>query len=190
MISQGDVELSVISKNFFFTFFNFFILFTILGTASGLLNFLSLFGEKFTSATEIAFALATSLSDLLGFYTNFIILQGFGLFPFRLLEFGALSLYPIYLIGAKTPRGKCTTSATTSNTDSHSRLRTTGSTPCFQLWILPAADHPHFYHMRGVQCFEGLLASSSHRPGILYHRPVCTQVPTALCHGASPAFDG
>ncbi|KAF2134228.1 DUF221-domain-containing protein [Dothidotthia symphoricarpi CBS 119687] len=104
MISQGDVELSVISKNFFFTFFNFFIVFTILGTASGLVDMLTRFGEKLTSATEIAYALARSLSDLLGFYTNFIILQGFGLFPFRLLEFGALSLYPVYLIGAKTPR--------------------------------------------------------------------------------------
>lgn len=105
MISQGDVELSVISKNFFFTFFNFFILFTILGTASGLVDMLDRFGKKLTSATEIAYALATSLSNLLGFYTNFIILQGLGLFPFRLMEFGALSLYPIYLIGAKTPRG-------------------------------------------------------------------------------------
>ena len=105
MISQGDVELSVISKNFFFTFFNFFILFTILGTASNLVDLLIKFGERLTNATEIAFALANSLASLLGFYTNFIFLQAFGLFPFRLLEFGALSLYPIYLIGAKTPRG-------------------------------------------------------------------------------------
>jgi hypothetical protein len=106
MISQGDVELSVISKNFFFTFFNFFILFTILGTASGFLAMLAMFAKNLTSATQIAYALAESLSNLLGFYTNFIILQGFGLFPLRLMEFGALSLYPIYLIGAKTPRGK------------------------------------------------------------------------------------
>ncbi len=106
MISQGDVELSVISKNFFFTFFNFFIIFTLLGTASGFVDILDGFDKKFLSATEIAYALAKSLSDLIGFYTNFIILQGFGIFPFRLLEFGALSLYPVYLIGAKTPRGK------------------------------------------------------------------------------------
>lgn len=104
MISQGDVELSVISKNFFFTFFNFFILFTILGTASGLVQMIDHFGKKLTSATEFAYALATSLANLLGFYTNYILLQGLGLFPFRLLEFGALTLYPIYLIGAKTPR--------------------------------------------------------------------------------------
>jgi hypothetical protein len=106
MISQGDVELSVISKNFFFTFFNFFILFTILGTASGFVARWSQFAEKLSSATQIAYALAQSLSSLTGFYTNFIILQGFGLFPLRLMEFGALSLYPVYLIGAKTPRGK------------------------------------------------------------------------------------
>jgi hypothetical protein len=106
MISQGDVELSLISKNFLFTFFNFFIVFTILGTASGLLDMIKSAGEKLSSASGIAYALAESLKNLLGFYVNFIILQGFGLFPFRLLEFGALSLYPVNLMGAKTPRGK------------------------------------------------------------------------------------
>ncbi|KAF2015872.1 DUF221-domain-containing protein [Aaosphaeria arxii CBS 175.79] len=104
MISQGDVELSVISKNFFFTFFNFFVLFTMLGTASNVFTLFEQFGEKFSSATEFAKALATSLSKLIGFYTNYVILQGFGLFPLRLMEIGALSLYPINLIGAKTPR--------------------------------------------------------------------------------------
>lgn len=105
MISQGDVELSVISKNFFFTFFNFFFVFTILGTGSGFIALLERFGEKLHDASLIANTLAKSLAKLLGFYTNFIILQGFGLFPLRLMEFGALSLYPINLIGAKTPRG-------------------------------------------------------------------------------------
>ncbi|KAF2710475.1 DUF221-domain-containing protein [Pleomassaria siparia CBS 279.74] len=104
MISQGDVELSLISKNFFFTFFNFFIVFTILGTASGLLDMIERFGEKLSSAASIANALAESLKNLLAFYTNFIILQGFGLFPLRLMEFGALTLYPVNLMGAKTPR--------------------------------------------------------------------------------------
>jgi len=106
MISQGDVELSVISKNFFFTFFNFFVVFTILGTASGLLDMLEQFGKQFNDASLIAYTLAKSLAKLLGFYTNYIILQGFGLFPLRLMEFGALSLYPINLMGAKTPRGE------------------------------------------------------------------------------------
>ena len=106
MISQGDVELSVISKNFFFTFFNFFILFTILGTTSNVVDMFERFGEKLSNPSTIANVIAESLQDLLGFYTNFIILQGFGLFPLRLLEFGTLSLYPINLMGAKTPRGK------------------------------------------------------------------------------------
>lgn len=104
MISQGDVELSVISKNFFFTFFNFFILFTILGTTSNFFDMLERFGEKLSNASTLANVIAESLQGLLGFYTNFIILQGFGLFPLRLLEIGTLSLYPINLMGAKTPR--------------------------------------------------------------------------------------
>jgi hypothetical protein len=106
MISQGDVELSVISKNFFFTFFNFFIIFTVLGTASNLIDILERFGKELSSAAGIAHALADSLGKLTEFYTNFIILQALGLFPLRLVEFGALTLYPINLIGAKTPRGK------------------------------------------------------------------------------------
>jgi hypothetical protein len=105
MISQGDVELSIISKNFFFTFFNFFIVFTLLGTVSGILGMLLRFGEKLSSPSAIAYALAEKLKDLLSFYTNFIILQGFGLFPLRLMEIGTLALYPINLLGAKTPRG-------------------------------------------------------------------------------------
>jgi hypothetical protein len=100
MISQGDIELSVISKNFFFVFFNFFIVFTILGTAA-------LTPSDFGNQTprEIANHLASSIQTLRRFYVNYIILQGLALFPFRLLEFGSVFLYPIGLIGAKTPRG-------------------------------------------------------------------------------------
>jgi hypothetical protein len=102
MISQGDVELSIISKNFFFTFFNFFIVFTALGTAA-------LAPENLGNETprETANKLALSIQDLRGFYVNYIILQGLGLFPFRLLEFGPIFMYPITLMGAKTPRGTC-----------------------------------------------------------------------------------
>lgn len=99
--SEGDVELAVIGKNFFFTFFNFFLVFTIFGTAS---KFWPILKASLQDTTKIAFYLAQSLQDLGMFYVNFIILQGIGLFPFRLLEFGSVSLYPIYLMGAKTPR--------------------------------------------------------------------------------------
>lgn len=105
MTSQGDVELSVISKNFFFTFFNFFVIFTVLGTASNFYKFFAEFGDSLKDTTRIAYTLALSLQKLLNFYVNFIILQGLGLFPFRLLEFGSVVTYPIGLIGAKTPRG-------------------------------------------------------------------------------------
>src|SRR5947207_3727587 len=102
MIAQSDVELSVISKNFFFTFFNLFLVFTISGTAS---NFYPELQESLKDTTRLAYQLARSLEALAQFYVNFIVLQGLGLFPFRLLEFGSVVFYPINLIGAKTPRG-------------------------------------------------------------------------------------
>lgn len=106
MISRGDIELSAISKNFFFTFFNFFVVFTVLGTASNFYQFFQKFGDALKDFRKVVFTLAVSLQKLLTFYVNFIILQGLGLFPFRLLQVGSVVLYPIYRIGAKTPRGK------------------------------------------------------------------------------------
>ncbi|TEY57521.1 hypothetical protein BOTCAL_0215g00020 [Botryotinia calthae] len=100
-ISQGEVELSVISKNFYFTFFNVFLVFTVFGAAS---KFCPVLQETLKDTTKIAYTLAQSISDLSMFYTNFILLQALGLLPFRLLEFGSVSLYPITLMGAKTPR--------------------------------------------------------------------------------------
>lgn len=104
MISRGDVELSVISKNFFFTFFNLFLLFTFFGTATTFYGFWENLRERFKDATTIAFALAKSLEFLTPFYINFLILQGLGLLPFRLLEFGSVTMYPINFLSAKTPR--------------------------------------------------------------------------------------
>ena len=107
MTSQGDAEMSVISKNFFFTFFNLFVSFTIFGTASrfyqgaGFEEWLDKLDPK-----EITKNLAHSLEGLSGFYTNLVLLQAIGLSPFRLLEFGAVTLYPIGLMGSKTPRGR------------------------------------------------------------------------------------
>ena len=104
MMSQGDVELSAISKNFFFTFFNFFVVFTVLGTGFKFYEFLQQFGDAVRDFSNIALSLAISLENFLNFYVNFIILQGLGLFPFRLLEVGSVALYPVYRLGAKTPR--------------------------------------------------------------------------------------
>lgn len=104
MTSQGDVELSVISKNFFFTFFNLFIVFTIWGSATTFYDFWQDLRDILRDTAGIAYAVAKALEQLSPFYINLIVLQGLGLFPFRLLEFGAVALYPFYLIGAKTPR--------------------------------------------------------------------------------------
>lgn len=103
-ISRGEIELSTISKNFFFTFFNFFVIFTTIGTATKFYTFFKDFGDAVRDPQRIAYTLAISLQNMLNFYVNFIILQGVGLFPFRLLEIGSVSLYPIMLMGAKTPR--------------------------------------------------------------------------------------
>ena len=101
MISQGDVELSVISKNFFFTFFNVFLVFTVFGSAS---QFWPVLQSSLKDTTSLAYTLAESIKRLGVFYVNFVLLQSVGLLPFRLLEFGSVSLYPITLMGSKTPR--------------------------------------------------------------------------------------
>ncbi|KAB5551023.1 hypothetical protein GE09DRAFT_1059535 [Coniochaeta sp. 2T2.1] len=101
MLSRGDVSLSVISKVFFFTFFNFFLVFTLFGTATEIWSVLR---EISKDTSTVASIMAGKIENLGVFYTNFIMLQGLGLFPFRLLEFGSVALYPIYRMGAKTPR--------------------------------------------------------------------------------------
>ena len=108
MTSQGDVEMSIISKNFFFTFFNLFVAFTLIGTASTAYQLGDLMKHlkgRFGDILGTSYVLAKSLNSLGVFYQNLILLQGVGLFPFRLLEFGSVLLYPVMLIGAKTPRG-------------------------------------------------------------------------------------
>ena len=106
MTSQGDVEMSVISKNFFFTFFNLFISFTLFGTAAKAYTNLEEIRKRFNEIRTggVMYILATSLGQLSDFYTNLIALQAIGLSPFRLLEFGTVSLYPFGLMGSKTPR--------------------------------------------------------------------------------------
>ncbi|KAI1368738.1 hypothetical protein F5Y08DRAFT_294690 [Xylaria arbuscula] len=102
-ISQGDVELSVISKNFFFVFFNIFVVYAVSGSAA-LADFWRIIKESLSDTNMIAANIARSIQSLSNFYMNFIMLQGFGLFPFKLLQFGSVFLYPFYRMGAKTPR--------------------------------------------------------------------------------------
>ena len=109
MTSQGDVELSVISKNFFFTFFTLFVAFTLIGTAAtayGLDTLGNKLKDRLGDVLGNARLLATALETLGPLYMNLIVLQAFGIFPLRLLEFGSVFMYPVGLMGAKTPRGK------------------------------------------------------------------------------------
>jgi hypothetical protein len=101
MISQGDVELSVISKNYFFTFFNTFFVFAV--SKSGLAWWSAL--QDFAKDTsQIPGAIAKDVVELGIFYSCFIMLQGIGLMPFRILEAGSVFLYPFLKWFSKTPR--------------------------------------------------------------------------------------
>ncbi|KAH6608463.1 hypothetical protein Trco_001809 [Trichoderma cornu-damae] len=101
MISHGDVELSLISKNFFFTFFNTFFVFAVSRTG---FDFWSVLQDFLKDTSKIPRAIAADVEDLSVFYINFIMLQGIGLMPFRILEVGSVFLFPINRFLAQTPR--------------------------------------------------------------------------------------
>ncbi|KJZ72278.1 hypothetical protein HIM_08319 [Hirsutella minnesotensis 3608] len=101
MISQGDVELSVISKNYFFTFFNTFFVFAVSRTG---FDFWSVLQDMLKDTSKIPAAIAADVENLSIFYISFIMLQGIGLMPFRILEVGSVFLHPIYRMMSSTPR--------------------------------------------------------------------------------------
>lgn len=76
-----------------------------LGGSGTVSNLYSVIKDSLKDTTHIAYLLAQSLQALAPFYINLIVLQGIGMFPFRLLDFGSVALYPLTLAGAKTPRG-------------------------------------------------------------------------------------
>lgn len=91
--SHGDEELSIVSKNFFYVFVNLFLVFTLFGTAI------------ISDTAQLAYQLAYSLQRLSLFYVDFIILQGLGIFPYKLLLLGNLLKFSISnMIWCKTPR--------------------------------------------------------------------------------------
>lgn len=96
-ISHGDEELSVISKNFFYIFVNLFLIFTVAGAAIDIFQYLK-------DTTSIAYKLASSLKKWALFYVDLIVLQGIGMFPFRLLEFGNLIRFGFEKPITHTPR--------------------------------------------------------------------------------------
>ncbi|AAS54377.1 AGL114Cp [Eremothecium gossypii ATCC 10895] len=97
LVSYSEEELSLVSKNFFYIFVNLFLVFTLAGTASNYWAYLS-------DTTKIAYQLATSVKEFSLFYVDLIILQGIGMFPFKLLLAGSLIGFPFVKITCKTPR--------------------------------------------------------------------------------------
>lgn len=101
MISRGQIELSVISKNFFFTFFNIFLVFAVSGSTT---QFLPVLWGALDKTHELPQLIARSIMNISDFYISFIVLQGVGLMPFRLLEPGGIALHAWGRFTAKTPR--------------------------------------------------------------------------------------
>lgn len=95
-LSHGDVELSVISKNFFYIFLMFMV-FTVASTASSYWSYLK-------DTTQISMELAKALRKFSLFYVDLIILQGIGMFPFRLLQIGSVVRFPLFAASCKSPR--------------------------------------------------------------------------------------
>lgn len=93
-VSYGEVELSVISKNFFYVFFNMFFVFTVAG------NYWSFLKDT----TQLAYKLAASLMKFALFYVDLVILQGIAMFPFRLLQVGSILRIPFLLWTCESPR--------------------------------------------------------------------------------------
>lgn len=87
--SNSDVELSTLLKNFFYIFFNFFLVFIITGTIWDYFSFIR-------DTAKIPYQLASSLKKKSLFYIDLILLQGLGMFPIRLLQFGDVVFLNIF----------------------------------------------------------------------------------------------
>jgi hypothetical protein len=101
MVSRGQIELSFISKNFFFTFFNIFLVFAVSGSTT---QFLPVLWGALEKTHEFPQLIARSIMNIADFYISFIVLQGVGLMPFRLLEPGGIAQYVWGRATARTPR--------------------------------------------------------------------------------------
>ena len=95
-LSLGERELSLVSKYFFYLFYNFFF-FIAIGTLGSLYAIAK-------DTTQLAYKLAKVLPTFSQFYLDLIILQGIGMLPLKLLQFGSVVSYPIFRVGCKTPR--------------------------------------------------------------------------------------
>lgn len=79
--SNSDIELSTLLKNFFFVFFNLFLIFNVTGTFWDYLSYMR-------DTTKLAYQLAEKFKEVSLFYVDLILLQGLAMFPVRLLQLG------------------------------------------------------------------------------------------------------
>ncbi|KAI5951016.1 hypothetical protein KGF54_004090 [Candida jiufengensis] len=86
--TNSEIELSTLSKNFFFIFFNLFLIYVAAGTFWDYMSYIS-------DTTKIATQLATSLRRMSLFYVDLILLQGLTMFPVKLLQIGDFFLLNI-----------------------------------------------------------------------------------------------
>ncbi|KAI5963547.1 uncharacterized protein KGF55_002427 [Candida pseudojiufengensis] len=86
--TYSEIELSTLSKNFFFIFFNLFLIYIAAGTFWDYMSYIS-------DTTKIATQLATSLRRMSLFYVDLILLQGLTMFPVKLLQIGDFFLLNI-----------------------------------------------------------------------------------------------
>lgn len=89
---HSDEEIALVLKNFFYIFVNLFLVFTLAGTV------------LLTNTAEFASQFAQLLKRVLLFYVDLIILQGVGIFPYKLLLLGQLVKFPLTAWWCTTPR--------------------------------------------------------------------------------------
>lgn len=77
--TKSEIELSTFLKNFFFIFFNLFLVFVATGTIWDYFLYIS-------DTTKIAYQLASSLKKMSLFYVELILLQGLLMFPIKMLQ--------------------------------------------------------------------------------------------------------
>ncbi|KAH3675795.1 hypothetical protein WICPIJ_009248 [Wickerhamomyces pijperi] len=82
-VSREEQTVSAVRMNFFYLFVNLFLVFTVVGVRGNYRDFIQ-------DGTKLATQLSLSLNSLSLFYTDLVILQGIGLFPFKLLILGSL----------------------------------------------------------------------------------------------------
>jgi len=172
LISIGDVELSIVSKNFFFTFFNIFLVFAVSGTATGFWAELS---ASLKDTTHILPILAKKIIGLNNFYLNFIMLQGIGLFPVKLLDLGSVFDIAWKRIRAKTPRD--------FHAIAHPR-------PIFSYGFFSSHRPAGVSALYSVQCATLRLSHSLPWPRVLHTGLLHIQVSAPVRNGTTPACNG